>query len=51
MSPVTLKLTDALEIEVIGVFDVNLLQNVDIPKSKHLDFWFKSKVRVRKKEK
>lgn len=49
LSSVTMKLTDASEIEVIGIFDVNLLQNVDISKDKHLDFWFKSKARIRKK--
>lgn len=41
LSPGTLKPTGALEIEVIGICDVNLLQNVDISKSKHLDFRFK----------
>lgn len=48
LSPVAMKLTDALEIEVTGIFDINLLY---ITKSKHLDFWFKSKVRVRRKSK
>lgn len=48
-SPVAMKLTDALEIEFIGIFDVNLLQNADISLRKCLDFWFKSKVRERKR--